>query len=155
MRACIFALVLLVCLGCQSAGAEQRRRIYFLESLSPALPAAVRTIDAFKKRLNEKTTEQFEIFVDYMELVRLSSPAHVERTVQYLSGKYREAPPDVLITLGRAALPFLSKYRDAIAPNVPTILTSVPSADAKVSNLQNVFWITTEYDFSKTLDLAQ
>src|SRR5262249_3346737 len=59
------------------------------------------------------------------------------------------------ITLGRAALPFLAKYRDAIAPNVPTILTSVPSADAKASNLQNVFWITTEYDFSKTMSLAQ
>ena len=28
-------------------------------------------MDAFKKRLGEKTDEQFEIFVDYMELVRL------------------------------------------------------------------------------------
>ena len=118
-------------------------------------PAAVRTIDAFKKRLGEKTTEQFEIFVDYMEVVRLSSQAHRERTVHYLSGKYAEAPPDVLITLGRAALPFMAKYREAIAPNVPIILASVPSTDAKASDLQNVFWVTTEYSFSKTLDLAE
>jgi signal transduction histidine kinase len=90
-----------------------------------------------------------------MEIVRLPSQAHVDRTVQYLSGKYAEAPPDVLITLGRAALPFIAKYRAAIAPNVPIILASMPTADAKVSDLQNVFWVTTDYSFSKTLNLAQ
>ena len=151
----VLSAVMLLCLVCQSADAAQRRRIYFLESLSPALPAAVRTMDAFKKRLGEKTDEQFEIFVDYMELVRLPSPTHSDRTAEYLSGKYREAPPDVLITLGRAGLPFMAKYRDAIAPNVPVILTSVPATDAKASDLQNVFWVTTEYSFSKTLDLAR
>ena len=155
MRKQLLSVVLLFCLGCQSTDAAQRRRIYFLESLSPALPAAVRTMDAFKKRLGEKTNEQFEIFVDYMELVRLPSQAHSDRTVEYLSGKYREAPPDVLITLGRAALPFMAKYRDFIAPKVPVILTSVPATDAKASNLQDVFWVTTEYSFSKTLDLAR
>jgi signal transduction histidine kinase len=155
MRTRFLAFAVLLCIGCQPTDAAQRRRIYFLESLSPALPAAVRTIDAFKKRLGEKTTEQFEIFVDYMEVVRLPSQAHVDRTVQYLSGKYAEAPPDVLITLGRAALPFIAKYRAAIAPIVPIILASVPSADAKVSDLKNVFWVTTDYSFSKTLRLAQ
>src|SRR5215510_6343215 len=121
MRAQVLAFLTLPCIACQPVDAADRRRIYFLESLSPALPAAVRTIDAFKKRLGEKTTEQFEIFVDYMELVRLPSQAHKERMVQYLSGKYAEAPPYVLVTLGRAALPFIAKYRDAIAPNVPII----------------------------------
>ncbi|HMF23447.1 MAG TPA: sensor histidine kinase [Pseudolabrys sp.] len=155
MRTQIVAFVVLLCIGCHSATADQRRRIYFLESLSPTLPAAVRTIDAFKKRLSEKTTEQFDIFIDYMELVRFPTQAHVDRTVQYLSGKYREAPPDIVITLGRAALPFMAKYRDAIAPDVPIIMTSVPTRDARASNLQNVFSITTEYSFSKTIDLAQ
>lgn len=155
MRVQVIGFAALLCFACQPSDAADRRRIYFLESLSPALPAAVRTIDAFKKRLNEKTTEQFEIFVDYLELVRLPSQTQIERTVQFLSGKYREAPPDVLITLGRAGLPFLAKYRDAIAANVPVILTSVPSTDAQASNLPNVFLVTTEYSFSKTMELAQ
>ena len=154
VRMQLFAFACLFCMDCGSAGADQRRRIYFLESLSPNTPAAGRTIDAFKQRLSEKTTESFEIFVDYMELVRHPSQAHIDRTVQYLSGEYAEAPPDVLITLGRAALPFMAKYRDVIAPNVPIILASVPSKDAQASDLRDVFWISTEYDFSKTLDLA-
>ena len=66
VRTHITAVIVLLCLIGQASGADQRRRIYFLESLSPALPAAVRTIDAFKKRLSETTSEQFEIFVDYM-----------------------------------------------------------------------------------------
>src|SRR5262245_5558139 len=155
VRPHIAAVIALLCLGCQADAAGQPRRIFFLESLSPALPAAVRTIDAFKKRLGEKTGEQFEIFVDYMELVRLPGQAHVDRTVEYLSAKYAEARPDVLITLGRAAVPFMAKYRETIAPNVPLILVSVPSPDVKDSQLKNAYWVSTEYSFSKTLELAR
>jgi len=155
IRAHIAAVIASLCLIGQASAADQRRRIYFLESLSPALPAAVRTIDAFKKRLSETTNEQFEIFVDYMELVRLPSQAHIDRTVQYLSGKYAEAPPDLLVTLGRAAAPFMVKNREAVASHVPLILVSVPSLDAKESGLDNVFWVNAEYNFSKTLELAQ
>jgi signal transduction histidine kinase len=155
VRTHIAAVVALLCMSCQADAADQRRRIYFLESLSPALPAAVRTIDAFKKRLSETTDEQFDIFVDYMELVRLPGQAHIDRTVQYLSGKYADAPPDVLIALGRGTLPFLAKHRDVIAPGVPLILVSVPTVDAKGSGLGNVFWVNAEYNFSKTIELAQ
>ena len=155
MRRRFFVFMTLLCVASQSANADQRRRIYFLESLSPATPAAARTIDAFKHRLSERTSENFDIFVDYMELVRFPSQAHADRTAQYLAGKYSEAPPDLLIALGRAALPFVTKYRDAIAPKVPTIMTSVPLDDMKASELKDVFWVGTEYNFAKTFDLAR
>ena len=38
---------------------------------------------------------------------------------------------------------------------MPLILVSVPSLDAKESGLDNVFWVNAEYNFSKTLELAQ
>jgi hypothetical protein len=99
-----------------AAAADHRRRIYFLESLAPTQPAAGRAIGAFQARLAEKTKEPFDIFIDYMELGRFPGQAHIDSTVRYLAEKYREAPPDVLIPLGRAAIPFMVKYRDAIAP---------------------------------------
>ncbi|HSV23097.1 MAG TPA: ATP-binding protein [Xanthobacteraceae bacterium] len=138
------------------AGAEQRRRIYFLESLSPTQPAATRTIEGFKKRLSEKTTESFEIYIDYMELGRFSGQAHLDRTARFLTGKYAEGPPDVLITLGRAAVPFMLKYRDVIAPQVPIIIASVPArAAAEAKALVDAVYVVTEYNFAKTLELAQ
>jgi PAS domain S-box-containing protein len=151
------ALVILSCIASwPAAGNEQRRRIYFLESLAPTQPAAVRTIEAFRKRLSERTSERFEIFVDYMELGRFPGEAHIDRTVRFLAGKYADAPPDVLIPLGRAAVPFLLKHRDVIAPQVPIIVTSVPTraaADAKA--LANAVAVVTEYNFAKTLELAR
>ena len=150
-----FAFVALLCMGCQSHAESHLRRIYFLESLSPTQPAALRTIEAFKQRLSEKTTEKFEIFIDYMDLVRFPSEAHVNQTVEYLSGKYSEAPPDVLIALGRAAIPFLAKNHNALVPTVPTIIANVPArAVPKTDQFDNFFFVATEYSFSRTLQLA-
>jgi hypothetical protein len=139
-----------------AAGNDQRRRIYFLESLTPTQFAAMRTIEAFKKRLSEKTTESFEIFVDYMDLERFPGQAHIDRTAQFLAGKYAQAPPDVLIPLGRAAVPFMLQYRAAIAPHVPIIIANVPARAATPKEaLADTVWVVTEYNFPKTLELAQ
>src|SRR5262252_9026379 len=110
-----------------AVGHAQERRIYFLESLSPTQPAAIRTIEGFKKRLSEKTTEHFEIFIDYMELGRFPGQAHLDRTVRFLAGKYMEKPPNLMIPLGRAAIPFMLRYRDVVSAQVPVIITSVPA----------------------------
>jgi signal transduction histidine kinase len=152
-----FAFVILLCIASwPAAGNEQRRRIYFLESLSPTQPAAIRTIGAFAKRLSEKTSQSFEIFIDYMELARFRSQAHIDRTVQYLAGKYAEAPPDVLIPLGRAAVPFMLQYRDLVAPLAPLIMASVPTRTAtEAKGLRNAVWVVSEYNFAKTLELAE
>lgn len=152
----IFALVISICFAPRpAAGKDQRRRIYFLESLSPTQPAAIRTIEGFTKRLNEKTTERFEIFIDYLELGRFSGEAHADRSARFLAGKYAEAPPDVLIPLGRAAIPFLLKHRDIVAPQVPIIMVSIPArAMGEAKAVANTVLVVTEYDFAKTLALS-
>jgi ABC-type uncharacterized transport system substrate-binding protein len=153
----IFVLVISSCFAPWSAaGNDQRRRIYFLESLSPTQPAALRTIDGFTKRLNEKTTESFEIFIDYLELGRFPGQAHADRSARFLAGKYAEAPPSILIPLGRAAIPFMLRHRDIVAPQVPIIMVSVPArAMSEAKALANTVAVVTKYDFAKTLALAQ
>ena len=150
-------LAILYCSAWSPArGEEQRRKIYFLESLAPTQPAAIRTIEAFRRRLGEKTAESFDIFIDYMELERFPGQAHIDRTVRYLQGKYAEAPPAVLIPLGRAAVPFMLQYRKLIAPDAPVIMTSVPARAASAApELDNAVWVVTDYDFAKTLELAR
>ena len=91
-----------------------------------------------------------------MELGRFPGEAHIDRTVRFLAGKYADAPPALLIPLGRAAVPFLLKHRNAIAPQVPIIVTSVPTrAAAEAKALSNAVAVVTEYNFSKTLELAR
>jgi signal transduction histidine kinase len=154
-RAALLCFVL-VTPATDAAAADHRRRIYFLESLAPTQPAAGRAIGAFQARLAEKTKEPFDIFIDYMELGRFPGQAHIDSTVRYLAEKYREAPPDVLIPLGRAAIPFMVKYRDAIAPTTPLIIASVPlNAIVQGQGLKDTVWVATEYNFARTLDLAR
>jgi len=150
------ALALFLCLAAWPAQADgPRRRIYFLESLRPTQPAAIRTIEAFEKRLAEKTAEQFEIFIDYLDLGRFPGEAHLERSARFLAGKYAQAPPDVLIPLGRGAIPFMLRYRDVIAPRSPVIIASVTTRDASEANvLANTLFVTTQYSFPSTLELA-
>ena len=139
-----------------AAATDHRRRIYFLESLEPTQFAALRTIEAFQKRLAEKTNESFDVFIDYMELERFPGQAHIASTARYLAEKYAEARPDLLIPLGRAAIPFMVQYRDAIAPGVPVIMANVPvRAVADGSGLSDAVWVATEYNFARTLELAQ
>jgi hypothetical protein len=134
----------------------QRRRIYVLESLAPTQPAAVRTIAAFRKRLSEKTSENFEIFVDCMDLERFPSEAHIDRIVRFLAGKYAEAPPDVLIPLGRAAVPFLLKHRDVIAPRYQSSSPACqPGQAAEAKGLANTVAVVTEYNFLENPELAR
>src|SRR5215471_419717 len=155
-RVHIVIYAILLCAGSSSvASSVEQRRIYFLESLSPTQPATIRTIEGFKKRLNEKTTESFEIFIDYMELGRFAGQAHLDRTLLFLTGKYAEKPPDILIPLGRAAIPFMLRYRDVVAPQVPVIFASVPArVAAEAKALANAAYVVTEYNFAKTLELA-
>jgi signal transduction histidine kinase len=118
-------------------------------------PAAIRTIEAFQAQLGQRTSESFDIFIDYLELARFPSQAHIDSSVRYLTQKYAEAPPDVLIPLGRAAVPFILKYRDAIAPQAPVIITSVPAREVEATALAGAVWVVTEYNFARTLELAR
>ena len=150
-------ILIILCVGqAVAATGGERRRIYFLEALSPALPASVQTMQGFRQRLHERTSEEFEIFVDHMELGRLPSKAHLESTVKYLSQKYAEAPPDVLITLGRAALPVLVQHPNMVGPSVPILVANLPStAVLNTNELQNAVYIVSRYDFLNTLKLAE
>jgi signal transduction histidine kinase len=152
----LFPILLILCVSqAVAATGGERRRIYFLEALSPALPANVQTIQGFKQRLHERTNEEFDIFVDYMELGRLPSRAHLDSTVSYLSQKYAEAPPDVLITLGRAVLPVL-KHPSMVGPSVPILIANLPStAVLNANELRNAVYIVSRYDFLNTLKLAE
>ena len=48
------------------------------------------------------------------------------------------------------------KYRDIIAPQVPIIIANVPTRTAaEAKRLGNTVGVVTEYNFSKTLELAQ
>jgi hypothetical protein len=74
----------------------------------------------------------------------------------FLRTKYEKRPPDVVITLGSAALPFIVRHRDDIAPNAPVVFTAVSPQNYGALRLPpNITGIISEFDLDKTLALAE
>lgn len=156
---CVLSLApaVFIALAALPASASDRpRRIFFLESLTPTQQAALLTMEAFAARWKEKSSEDLEIYVDYLELGRFPGQAHEERAARFLAGKYAQVPPDLLIPLGRGATQFVLHYRGMLGPDIPVVFTSVPARSLAAMSLPRDFTgVVTEYNLAKTLALAQ
>src|SRR5262249_50273137 len=89
-----------------AAANETSRRIFLLEGLTPTQPAGMQTLEAFKDRLKERGAQNIEIFVDFLELGRFPGPEHEAQMARFLSEKFAEKPPDLLVPISRGALAF-------------------------------------------------
>lgn len=140
------------------AARSQRKpaRILFLHAFNYTFPATTAISEAARKRLLESAPHKIEIDAEFLDLARSFDPAHEDRMVSFLRDKYARSPPDVVITLGSLALPFIVKHRAAIAPAVPVVFTSISRATYAASRPPpDVTGIITEFDLQKTLALAK
>jgi C4-dicarboxylate-specific signal transduction histidine kinase/ABC-type uncharacterized transport system substrate-binding protein len=135
---------------------EAPRRIFLLEGLTPTQPAGLKTLEAFKGRLKERGANDIEIFIDFLELGRFPGPEHEARTARFLSEKFADRRPDLLVPISRGALAFLIRHRDIVGRNAPVVYCCTAASAARAMNLpRDVIGAVTEYNWSKTLDLAQ
>ena len=118
-----WSVILLFALALESRAAEPRRRVLLLHSFNYSFPATSVIAEAARKRLVERSPS-VEIDAEFLDLARNTDPAHALRIATFIRDKYEKRPPDVVITLGSAALPFIVRYRDNI-PDVPIVFTSI------------------------------
>ena len=143
--------------ACPSVAADARpQRILLLEGQSATQPGGVRTFEAFRARLKEKSRQTYEIDFDHLDLARFPGATHAERAARYLGEKHAQKPLDLVVPNGRGSLSVLLRYRDLIAPNVPIVYCCVTPAVADSLNLPgDAVGVTTEYDWAATLALAE
>jgi PAS domain S-box-containing protein len=127
-----------------------------LHAFNFTFPATTMIGEAARKRLLERAPQKIEIDADFLDLARVTDPGHEQRTAAFLRDKYTRTPPDLIMTLGSAALPFIIEHRDAIAPGAPVVFTSIsPQNYAAVRAPPGVTGIITEFNLDKTLALAE
>ena len=149
-----WSVILLFALALESRAAEPRRRVLLLHSFNYSFPATSVIAEAARKRLVERWAS-VEIDAEFLDLARNTDPAHALRTATFIRDKYGQRPPDLVITLGSAALPFVVKYRDFI-PDVPIVFTSIsPQTYAALPMPPKMTGVITEFDLAKTLSLAE
>lgn len=145
-----------LCLDLRSRADEAPRRILMLNAYNYTFPATTTIANAARKRLLERSPQKIEIDAEFLDLSRASELERERLTVHYLREKYLRVPPDVVMTLGSGALPFIVKHRDLVAPKVPVVFSSVsPSNYASSQPPSDVTGIITEFNLDKTLTLAE
>jgi hypothetical protein len=123
---------------------------------SNSFPAGMITGDAARRQLIAKSPTRLELYADFLDLVRFPGEPHEERTAQYLTEKYADKKPDVVVTLGPEALRFILKHRDAIAPMAPIVFAATSSAALTTINPPtDVTGVISDFDLAKTMALAE
>ena len=149
-------LMLAVWLAPAPRADEAPRRVLMLHAFNYTFPATSLIADAARKRLVERSSTKVEIDADFLDLARVSDPGHAARMASFLRDKYAASPPQVVMTLGSAALPFIIEHREAFAPKVPVVFTSVsPQSYTALRPPPDVTGVVTEFDLDKTLALAE
>ena len=150
-----WSLALLFLFGAESRAAEPRR-VLMLHAFNYTFPATTLIADGARKRLLERSPQPLEIDADFLDLARNTDAEYESRIAMFLRAKYQKHPPDVVITLGSAALPFIVRHRDDFAPNAPVVFTAISPQNYGASRLPpNVTGIITEFNLDKTLALAE
>jgi PAS domain S-box-containing protein len=136
------------------ARAAERARILMLHAFNYSFPATSVIAEAARKRLVEHS-KSIDIDAEFLDLARNTDDAHALRMATYIRDKYGRHPPDLVITLGSNALPFVLKHRDML-PNVPVVFASIsPQTYAALRPPPEMTGIITGFDLAKTLTLAE
>src|SRR5882672_5107501 len=150
-----WSLVLLFLFAAELRAAEPRR-VLMLHAFNYAFPSTTLIADGARKRLLERSPQPLEIDADFLDLARNTDAEYQSRIAMFLRAKYEKRPPDMVITLGSLALPFILRYRDDIAPNAPVVFTSVSPQNYGALRLPpNITGIISEFDLDRTLALAE
>ena len=99
--------------------------------------------------------EEIELWVEYLDASRLHSASFAEQLRILYQRKYEQVQFDIIITSDRKALEFLLDNREAIAPDVPVVFSTVSSLGTSLANKHpNVTGVSESGDFVTTLDLT-
>jgi signal transduction histidine kinase len=131
------------------------RRVLVVLQDESTLEASMDIARGVRKALNDQGATKFEVYIEYLDIVRFPAPDNVRRLADYIVKKYENVPLDAVIALGPRAIQFMLEHRRRIAPGVPLVFGDVSERTLEQIRLPKDAWgIVTPYDVGKTVDLA-
>jgi len=152
----LLTLIILSLLSAESRADDTPRRVLILHAYNYTFPATTLVSDAARKRLVEVSQQRLEIEADFLDLARLPGETHALRMATFLHEKYADRHFDLVLAIGVAAVPFIVKYRDLIAPGVPVVFAGGTRANLAAMQLpSDVTGVLVGFYPDRILDLAQ
>ncbi|RDJ93786.1 histidine kinase, partial [Lacticaseibacillus rhamnosus] len=85
------------------------------------LPAVIEADHALRENIASTPERPVELYAEFLDLPRFSSPAFIQAFARYLHEKYTEHPPDVILTAGSDALDLVVRNRERLFPHTPVV----------------------------------
>jgi hypothetical protein len=151
------ASIVLVASGCLASDPtdESFRRILIVYQDGSAFYSSTEIAKGLSRGLGAGALAGAEVYTEFLDSVRFSAPDYQNDPAKGLDKKYQAIPPDLVVTVGPAALRFVVDHRDQIASEVPIVFGDVSERTIKTLSPPDDTWgVVSPFDVSKTIDLA-
>jgi PAS domain S-box-containing protein len=118
-------LVLLLFQPLRAAEPGETKRILILYSEDKAHPAHELTDQGIRTAFRSNKRFNVQLYTEYLDLSRFSSPAHVQTMADYLNHKYAGTEIDAIIAVYPAAIDFLMHEEGKVFPGVPIVACEI------------------------------
>jgi len=131
-------------------------RVLILYPYDERIAATTEAGEAVRTRLLDVTRGKIDLFSEFLDLSRFPEREHLQRMARYLSAKYADRQPDVVIALGEESARFIVRNRGGLADHARIIFGGFSRATANDLKLpSDVIGAVSEFDILKTAQLAR
>ena len=138
----LFAIFMLIALFFQLGAVPTQaqtqkvtKNVLLIHGQDQFLPANIVADNEIKSVLQSSGDFKVNIYSEYLEMVRFSSPAVRSETVNLLKMKYAKIHLDAIVVIDDDAWDFMAKYGNQLFPGVPVVLCGVTEGKVQPNSL--------------------
>lgn len=134
----------------------EHKSILVLYSLGQSFPAIVEWDRGIRSEINSQQDIKITINTEHLDLSRYNDPDYIEKIRDLFVYKYKDAQPDLIITVFEPAMDFILNHREILFPEVPIVLGGIEESSVNHDDLdKKIASVSQGSDtYKKTLDLA-
>jgi hypothetical protein len=141
--------------GSEAAAQSRVPRVLILYPYDERVPATSIAGQSVRTHLMDATDGKLDLFSEFLDLARFPQSAHIDRMSRYLTDKYVDHQPDVVITLGEAATQFMNTHGHRIAPDARIVYGGFDKETAVELKLPtSAVGAVSDFEVEKTVSLA-
>ncbi len=110
-------------------------RVLILYPYDERIAATTAAGEAMRARLLDVTRGKIDLFSEFLDLSRFPEAEHIGRMARYLSAKYADRRPDVVIALGEESARFIVANRKDLASDARIIVAGFGRSTAEEMDL--------------------
>ncbi|NRP21672.1 Sensor histidine kinase TmoS [Ensifer adhaerens] len=131
-------------------------RVLILYPYDERIAATTAAGEAVRTRLLDATNGKIDLFSEFLDLSRFPETKHVGRMAVYLSAKYADRRPDVVIALGEESARFISVNCKDLAEDARIVVAGFSRSTAEEIDLpKDVIGAFSEFHIVKTAEMAR